>query len=139
MDKENVMNKPFMEGLKLIKDGIELILSANEYIENVEKTQEIEFPDTVNNKNIAIRVAETYNTFRPELGADRLANDIIKMAENPAKVGFLVNWMRKKGINGFEWFFKLTKDKQQSCLIIATTTYRKEIVDILKDRFQKEN
>ena len=60
MDKENVtMNKPFMQGLKMIKDGIDLILSAEDYVNNIEKTQEIDFPDKINNKSVAVRVAET--------------------------------------------------------------------------------
>jgi len=138
MDKENVMmNKPFMDGLKLIKSGIDLILSATEYVENTEKTQEIDFPDSTNSKSIAIRIAETYNTFKPELGADKLANDIIRMAENPDKVGILINWMRKKGTAGFEDFFKMTKNNQQNYIINAVTAYREDLKKVLKERFSK--
>lgn len=140
MDKENVtMNKPFMQGLKMIKDGIDLILSAEDYVNNIEKTQEIDFPDKINNKSVAVRVAETYNTFKPELGADKLANDILRMAENPDKVGILINWMRKKGTSGFEEFFKMTRTNQQNYIINAVTAYREDVKKILKERFSRQN
>lgn len=134
MDKENVMPKCFVDGLKMIKNGIDLILSANE-VKPVEMTKEIPFDDSYN--KIAIRVAETYNTFHPEWGVQRLYKDIVKMADDNSKVGILVNWMRKKGIDGFENFFRLTKDKQQVAIHNAVTENMTDVITILNNRFGK--
>ena len=127
------MDKCFKDALKLIKDGIDLMLQADDVV--IEKTQEIPFKDTINYENIAVRIAETYNTFKPEFGAIRLANDIIKMANDANKVGILISWMRKKGVDGFEDFFKQPKNKQQEAVIKAVTTYKDKIISILKTRF----
>ena len=127
------MDKCFKDALKLIKDGIDLMLQADDV--KVEKTQEIPFNDTTNYEKIAVRIAETYSTFRPEFGAIRLASDIIKMANNADKVNILISWMRKKGIDGFEDFFKQSKEKQQEIVIKAVTANKDKIINILKTRF----
>ena len=61
------------------------------------------------------------------------------MAENPDKVGILINWMRKKGTSGFEEFFKMTRTNQQNYIINAVTAYREDVKKILKERFSRQN
>lgn len=116
-----------IEGLKLVIEGLS------------DKSNPVQKQEIViqSSSNLAIAVAESYQTYHSEYGVDSLYKDIVNLATNSDKVGILIGWIRKRGITGFEDFFKESKDNQQKLILNAVNNNESNIKDILKRRFSK--
>lgn len=107
-------------------EGIKSALNGEE----TNKQQKVE----IDSKVLADKLANTYTTLHPNYRIDSQIRNIQDMANNPDKVGILVNWLNKTP-EGIEEFFKLPKDKKQEVLKTVISTQEPIIREILTKRF----
>ena len=59
------------------------------------------------------------------------------MVNNPNKITYVINWVRKKGTEGLEEFFKENNDNKQMLMKEALEKYENEIKEVFTKRFSK--
>ena len=88
----------------------------------------------VNIELLARQMAYSYSTLHPEYKVDSQFRNLTDMV-NSSKITYVIAWVRKKGTEGLEEFFKKTQDEKQTLMKEALNKYEKEIKEVFIKRF----
>jgi predicted AlkP superfamily phosphohydrolase/phosphomutase len=88
----------------------------------------------VNIELLARQMAYSYSTLHPEYKVDSQFRNLTDMV-NSSKITYVIAWVRKKGTEGLEEFFKKTQDEKQTLMKEALNKYEKEIKEVFTKRF----
>ena len=88
----------------------------------------------INSELLAKRVAYAYTTMHPEYKVDSQFNNLTEMIKC-AKITYVLNWLKRKNVEGIENFFNLAMEEQRKELLGAINTYEKEIKEVFTKRF----
>lgn len=92
--------------------------------------------DKVNIELLARQMAYSYSTLHPEYKVESQFRNLVDMVNSP-KISFVIAWVRKKGTEGLEEFFKEDNGKKQLLMKEALEKYEKEIKEVFTKRFSK--
>ena len=83
---------------------------------------------------LANRLAWSYSTMHPEYKVDNQFKNLGDMVKGP-KISYVLNWIKKKKIDGLENFFNLPLESQRHELQIAMCNYEDKIKEVFTKRF----
>lgn len=90
--------------------------------------------NNVNIELLARQMAYSYSTLHPEYKVDSQFRNLTDMV-NSSKIAYVIAWVRKKGTEGLEEFFKKTQEEKQTLMKEALNKYEKEIKEVFTKRF----
>ena len=93
--------------------------------------------DKVNIELLARQMAYSYSTLHPEYKVESQFRNLVDMVNNPSKVTYVINWVRKKGTEGLEEFFQENNGNKQLLMKEALEKYENEIKEVFTKRFSK--
>ena len=85
---------------------------------------------------LANRLAWSYSTLHPEYKIDNQIKNLNDMISSQ-KISFVLNWIKRKGTDGLEEFFRLDLENQRKELQIALYNYEPEIREVFKKKFSQ--
>ena len=88
----------------------------------------------VNIELLARQMAYSYSTLHPEYKVDSQFRNLTDMV-NSSKITYVIAWVRKKGTEGLEGFFRKTQNEKQILMKEALNKYEKEIKEVFTKRF----
>ena len=92
--------------------------------------------DKVNIELLAHQMAYSYSTLHPEYKVESQFRNLVDMVNSP-KISYVIAWVRKKGTEGLEEFFKENNGNKQMLMKEALEKYENEIKEVLTKRFSK--
>lgn len=92
--------------------------------------------DKVNIELLARQMAYSYSTLHPEYKVESQFRNLVDMVNSP-KISYVIAWVRKKGTEGLEEFFKENNDNKQILMKEALEKYENEIKEVFTKRFSK--
>lgn len=92
--------------------------------------------DKVNIELLARQMAYSYSTLHPEYKVESQFRNLVDMVNSP-KITYVINWVRKKGTEGLEEFFKENNGNKQILMKEALEKYENEIKEVFTKRFSK--
>ena len=92
--------------------------------------------DKVNIELLARQMAYSYSTLHPEYKIESQFRNLVDMVNSP-KISYVIAWVRKKGTEGLEEFFKENNGNKQMLMKEALEKYENEIKEVLTKRFSK--
>jgi hypothetical protein len=93
--------------------------------------------DKVNIELLARQMAYSYSTLHPEYKVESQFRNLVDMVNNPSKITYVINWVRKKGTEGLEEFFQENNGNKQLLMKEALEKYENEIKEVFTKRFSK--
>lgn len=93
--------------------------------------------DKVNIELLARQMAYSYSTLHPEYRVESQFRNLVDMVNNPNKITYVINWIRKKGTEGLEEFFQEHNGNKQMLMKEALEKYENEIKEVFTKRFSK--
>jgi hypothetical protein len=92
--------------------------------------------DKVNIELLARQMAYSYSTLHPEYKVESQFRNLVDMVNSP-KISYVIAWVRKKGTEGLEEFFKESNGNKQMLMKEALEKYENEIKEVFTKRFSK--
>lgn len=92
--------------------------------------------DKVNIELLARQMAYSYSTLHPEYKVESQFRNLVDMVNSP-KISYVIAWVRKKGTEGLEEFFKENNGNKQMLMKEALEKYENEIKEVFTKRFSK--
>lgn len=92
--------------------------------------------DKVNLELLARQMAYSYSTLHPEYKVESQFRNLVDMVNSP-KISYVIAWVRKKGTEGLEEFFKEHNGNKQMLMKEALEKYENEIKEVFTKRFSK--
>lgn len=92
--------------------------------------------DKVNIELLARQMAYSYSTLHPEYKVESQFRNLVDMVNSP-KISYVIAWVRKKGTEGLEEFFKEHNGNKQMLMKEALEKYENEIKEVFTKRFSK--
>lgn len=92
--------------------------------------------DKVNIELLARQMAYSYSTLHPEYKVESQFRNLVDMVNSP-KISYVIAWVRKKGTEGLEEFFKENNGNKQILMKEALEKYENEIKEVFTKRFSK--
>ena len=92
--------------------------------------------DKVNIELLAHQMAYSYSTLHPEYKVESQFRNLVDMVNSP-KISYVIAWVRKKGTEGLEEFFKENNGNKQMLMKEALEKYENEIKEVFTKRFSK--
>lgn len=92
--------------------------------------------DKVNIELLARQMAYSYSTLHPEYKVESQFRNLVDMVNSP-KISYVIAWVRKKGTEGLEEFFKENNGNKQMLMKEALERYENEIKEVFTKRFSK--
>lgn len=86
---------------------------------------------------LANRLAWSYSTMHPEYRVESQFRNLGDMISN-SKISYVLNWVKRKGVDGLEDFFRLPIEDQRKELQIAIRNYETQIKDVFAKRFSQQ-
>ena len=90
----------------------------------------------VNIELLARQMAYSYSTLHPEYKVESQFRNLVDMVNSP-KISYVIAWVRKKGTEGLEEFFKENNGNKQMLMKEALEKYENEIKEVFTKRFSK--
>ena len=90
----------------------------------------------VNIELLARQMAYSYSTLHPEYKVESQFRNLVDMVNSP-KISYVIAWVRKKGTEGLEEFFKENNGNKQILMKEALEKYENEIKEVFTKRFSK--
>ena len=92
--------------------------------------------DKVNIELLARQMEYYYSTLHPEYKVESQFRNLVDMVNSP-KISYVIAWVRKKGTEGLEEFFKENNGNKQMLMKEALEKYENEIKEVFTKRFSK--
>ena len=90
----------------------------------------------INIELLARQMAYSYSTLHPEYKVESQFRNLVDMVNSP-KISYVIAWVRKKGTEGLEEFFKENNGNKQILMKEALEKYENEIKEVFTKRFSK--
>ena len=113
------------------------LTTLKEAIDNTSTPENKSCFDKVNIELLARQMAYSYSTLHPEYKVESQFRNLVDMVNNPSKITYVINWVRKKGTEGLEEFFKENNGNKQMLMKEALEKYENEIKEVFTKRFSK--
>lgn len=140
MNKEKLIEAidKVSQALDIVKEAIDTNTVDTTKTENLElgnlgaKVVEVNYTELLAN-----RMAWSYNTLHPEFRVESQFKNLKDMVSG-SKIDFVLNWIKRKGTDGLEDFFKLSTEEQRTQLLVALNNYSDKIREVFAKRFSQQ-